>query len=540
MVKTAKLSDFTGCREIAAGGEGKIFEHPSDKNKVVKIYHKLRDKKFADHLVLLSTLGPMFIKPIDIYIDNQLKVIGFDMQYVDFNKYWLFNNLFNKGFCNSNNITEDFKIRVLTKLKMALEHIHQNNITVGDLNQYNLFVGRNGDIIFVDVDSYATPKSQHNGVLLDDIRDWTTANINDKTDIWAYDILAFWATTYCHPFKWMVPGNTESLEQRVKTGKSILSKIAGIKIPPLYNPPQGDTLKQFMEIFTGRRYMVNFSGTHIPVSVVVKQNIQSNSLTVRELYKNVKSVNACNEYITIQLNDSIWKMIETKMRGITRETVVITCDDLFPSDSGNYAYIKDNHLLTGRPFMGKKFAQPVYQYTNGSLIVIDYATDMQWMFNINNQLAGMDSTQTTVFAKSVLKRSSLIQNFGSQKYINVPVLNTSSLIFITNDLKDAYYCKGYIAAEYKTKNQVNFSIIKPTSIINDYKFLDFDYLPYFTVTNTGMIIVPDNGFLNVYDKDFHLVATFDCSFSTRDSKLYQTNAGIVMLEDNTLYLLNTK
>lgn len=68
--------------------------------------------------------------------------------------------------------------------------------------------------------------------------------------------------------------------------------------------------------------------------------------------------------------------------------------------------------------------------------------------------------------------------------------------------------------------------------------MDLDYLPFFTVKQ-GMVFVPDHGHIAVY-KDHSLLMTLDATVCTRDSKLFTTNSGIILLENNTLYLLNTK
>jgi len=539
MVKTANVSDFTKHREIAAGGEGKIFEHPSDKNKVVKVYHKLRDSKFADHLVTLSTLGPMFIKPIDIYINKTLKVIGFDMQYVDFNKYFLFNNLFNKGFCGANNIDKALKFKIMTKLKMALEHIHNHQIVVGDLNQYNLFFNTQGDIIFVDVDSFQTPTNTHSGVLLDDIRDWTTTAINEQTDVYAYDVLAFWTTTFCHPYKWVVPGNKESLEMRVKAHKSILSKITGIKIPPLYEAPTGDLLKQFSDIFnSGRRYLVSLSGVHVPVSTVIKQQVTtSNALSIRALYDNITDIHVCDEYIAIKAGIT-WCLHEAKIQKVTREVKRFDCDEMFPSNSGNHAIRVGDDLFsqTGKMYV---LHNPIFYYNNGFLTVIEYDRDIQWNYDLNNQLGGgIDNTNTPVFAKSIVKRTGLIQNFGSQKYLNVPYLNRYAMIPVPNGTKDGFYCKEYVALEIKGKNSVEYQV-RYVKDANNHKVLDLDYLPHFAVALGGTIMLPEDGYVDVY-MNLQLLTRLECPICTRDSRLFYTKAGILLLENKTLYLLNTK
>ena len=541
MVKTTNGNIFTKQREIAAGGEGKIFEHPSDKNKVVKIYHKPRDKKFVDHLVMLSSLGPMFIKPVDIYIDSTtLKVIGFDMQYVDFNNYFLFNNLFNKGFCSAHNVDKGLKFKIMAKLKSALEHIHQYKIVVGDLNQYNLFFNLQGDIIFVDVDSYQTPTNTHSGVLLDDIRDWTTSAINEQTDGYAYDVLAFWAITFCHPYKWMVPGNKEPLEMRVKAHKSILSKIAGIKIPPLYEAPTGDLLKQFSEIFNnGRRYMVNMTGVHVPVSTVVKQQIavDSNSLTIKKLHEGIRKIFVCDSKFAIETKPGHWSLVESVFKGVTRSLRTIDCDEIYPSDNG-YAYKKGDSLYSQDDKLVKSFRDPVFYWNNGYLVVIEYPVDLQWNYNLNNQLAGIDNTNTPVFAKSIVKRAGLLQNFGSQKYLNVPYLNRYAMIPVPPGTKDGFYIKEYAGVEIKGKNSVEYQI-RYVKDANNHTTLDLDYLPYFAVALGGTIMIPEDGYVDVYT-NLQLLTRLECSICTRDSKLFYTKSGILLLEDKCLYLLNTK
>lgn len=538
MLKTVKPSDITGGREIAAGGEGKIHEDLSSNNKVIKVYHKPRDTSFQNHLEKLSKLlSDKFVKPIDIYTDNRTKqTLGFSMSYVNFNDYWLFNNLFNKGFCTANNFDKSFKFQILAQLAKELVKLHNDKIIIGDLNQYNLFFNKKGDILFVDVDSYQTADNQHSGVLLDDIRDWTTNDINDKTDIWAYDILAFWASTYCHPFKWVVPGNKEPLEMRVRAGKSYLSKIPGIKIPALYEPfsDTGGIHKQYIEIFSGRRYIVSLDGAPIFVPPVIKQSMVSKDLSIRKLYSSVTEVHATNKFFSFR-RGSCWVLVEASVPKVTREITIETCDELFPSDSQNYAIRTGNILNTAILNWGMTFIQPIFSYNDGSLIVIDYGNDMQWNFNINNQLVGIDNTNQPVFAKSIIKRSGLIQNFGSQKYINVPNLNRYSLINIHKESKDAIYSRGYTGMEIKGKKNTEFRIRQEDQEHVSY----FGYLPHFAVINKNTILVPEDGYIDIY-YNMQPAGRFDCTVCSRDSKLYHTLAGILLFENNTLYLLNTK
>lgn len=527
--KAGKIFNPGTAKEIAVGGEGKIFE--LNNNKVIKIYHQPRPASFGKHLELLRSLGTEFVKPEEIYFDGAGKVAGFDMQYVNFNNYWLFNNLFNKGFCNTNGIDKNFKISVLIKMKVAIEAIHSKGIVVGDLNQYNLFVSKTGDIVFVDVDSYSTASNKHNGVLLDDIRDFTTINISKETDSWAYDILSFWATTLCHPFKWVVKGNKESLEQRIKAHKSFLSKIADIIIPPLYEAPIGDTAKQFAEIFNGRRYMIDFAGVHVPVSAVVKQQVVSVSLNIVELMTDVKDVLACRTSLAIRKDK--WIFAEVKTHCIMRQLKEIDCDILFPAHD-IFAYKKGNDLYDWKGVKRASFIQPEFYYCDSSLSVIDYATDTQRNFNLNNQMSGIDCTQTNVFAKSITVRDTAIQNFGGKQMFNIPYKNIYVMVPVPHGTKNGYYTNNFLAVEYKKKSTVKYEIMEAGGS----KTIDFDYFPWFAVKK-DLLFVPENGYIEVY-KEFQLITKLDANICTRDSKLFSTDAGIILFENKTIYLLNTK
>lgn len=538
--------DLKHAKEIAAGGEGRILEHPSSKNKVVKIYHTARPAGFAKHLEALATLPKEFIKPIDIYYDSIGNVAGFDMAYVKLSDYWLFNNLFNKGFCNTNNIDNAFKVKVLEQLKESLIELHGLGLVVGDLNQYNLFFGKKGDLLFADVDSFQSQYNKHSGVLLDDIRDWTTPQINVSTDTYAFDILAFWASSFVHPFKWVAPGNNETMEQRVRNNKSILSSIAGIKIPPLYVAPTGYLLDQFKQVFGGRRFFIDFKGAVASVSTVIKQQVSSSSMNIREIMTEVLQVYASDRYITVK-DKKGWNLIETMTLGVTRNTYHTDDADLiavYPCMDGWGAMSKNNQVILPD---GKKldFRDASFYYHNGSLAVLDYGTDVLYNFQLMaGKVVGINYSTIPVFAKSIIFRTVPIQNFGSAQYLNIAFDRSYKMVNTGKGIKDAFYCNDYYAGEFKLKTKTVYKIRNASS--QKAHEISLDYMPHFAVKTVKMdrllydlIFVPNNGCIDVY-KDFQLIQSMAVSNCTQDSQLYVTNAGILMLENKTLYLLNTK
>lgn len=545
--ETGKPFDISQCNEIAAGGEGKIYEHYKNKDRVIKVYHTVRKPDFAKHLKLLSKLPKAFVTPIDLYYDDSGNVAGFDMDYINFNDYFLFNNLFNKGFCNTHGITKAVKVRILDQLRECLTELHDKlGIVVGDLNQYNIFFAKTCTILFVDCDSFQSHHNPHSGVLLDEIRDWTTRDITPATDAYAFDILSFWATTFVHPFKWVAKGNTETLEQRVRLKKSILSKaISDIKIPPLYDPPDVDLAKQFNEIFSmGRRYMVLFAGKYVQTATVVKQAVSSLNMNIKELYDNVKNVFVSDLMMSVELQTQ-WCMVETKMTGTVREVYKTDpsekYDLLIPSDPAKPCAIAGGVFTAPNDL--RRFTNPVFYFTDGYLSVVDYAKNELYNYDFTESF-GIGKSVTAVFAKSIVFRNTPIQNFGGSVYLNVPYKNRYTLIKAPKGIKDAYFSKGYYAAECKVKNKTRF-------VLSDHKKpadfgMDLDYLPHFAVKTVkearvsyDLLFLPDNGCINVY-KEYNLMATLDMPNCTRDSKLYSNQSGILLLENNVLYLLNTK
>ena len=531
-----QIPNIKSSREIAAGGEGRIVEHPNGKD-VIKVYHQSRPISFAKHLQYLTTLSDCFVKPVDVYTEGN-NVVGFSMRYVNLNDYWLFNNLFNKGFCTSNNIDTSFKIKALNQLRVELEKIHNNHIVIGDLNQYNLFVNNKAEILFVDVDSFKTKSQNHSGVLLDDIRDWTTTDINDKTDAWAYDILAFWSLTYCHPFKWVAPGNKETIEQRVKSQKSILSKITGIKIPPLYQQLPSTIEDQYNEIFKGRRYMVSLDGNAVKKApTVVSQQIPTSDLLIRSIFDNVSVLHANQNQVSIKLFDDTWKLIVTDTQKVVREmSVSISAEQLYPSSNvGEFIYIKGNSVYSSiNNTVNNDFINPEIFYSNGSLMVIDYAKDLQYNFAINKQMAGsIQKTITSVFAKSVLFRGAPIQNFGIKKFLNIPNQDRYTMCPVSEHTKDAHVDGIFVGVETKDK-RTEYTLYADNKAVRE-----MDYLPFFAAKDR-VVLLPEDGFIEVVDAFGNTVTKFNVSNCTRSSRLYNTNSGIMMLENKVLYLLNTK
>jgi hypothetical protein len=521
-------------KQIASGGEGTIYEHPKDSSKVLKIYHTPRNIIFKDHLLELKNLSDKFLKPIDIIEENN-KVIGFTMNYINFNDYYLLNNLFNKGFCNNHSITDQFKTDILSKMKSDILDLHSKKLIIGDLNQYNIFFSTKGDLLYVDVDSYQSAYNKHSGVLLDEIRDWTNSNIDSYSDSYSYDVLSFWILTYCHPYKYLIQGSTTDIKSRCLKGESILTKKSVAKIPPIYKHPVGDIYDQFFEIFDRRkRFFVDFKGTNPGVLIdqsITKNIVTSDKLSIREIASDVTKVNSAFDQFAVLVGDK-WTLYKSNMKSlVSKSNLDLTCDELYPSNS-NYCYRVKNVLYDSK---GKeyKFSHPEFHYKKGSLMVIDYSNDSLYNYEIDSQLYGINYSKNPIYSRSVVHKTEMIQNFGKSKFINSPNKSSYSMIKLPESTLDAYNVGEIYVAELRVNNTIIYRLF------NKSKSTDLSYLPKFDLLG-DKIVVPNDNSLDIYDLDLNLIMKFDCNVSSIFSQIHVTQSGIILLEDKKLYLINTK
>lgn len=538
---TGKTVDPIKLKEIAAGGEGRVLEYSS--TEVLKVYHTPRPKAFENHLKSLMSLSKLFISPNDVWYDNT-KVAGFTMPYVDLNSYKIFSDLFNKSFCSTHKLTLQFKVSLLTKLKAGLDELHSKGIVVGDLNQYNIFFNFKGDLLFVDVDSFQTSTQPHNGVLLDDIRDWVNPAISDKTDTWSFNILSFWSTTYCHPFRWVVKGNTESLEARVKQGKSLLTSIPNVIIPKVYEPLDNDSNFQFKEIFEKHhRYPVSIGTVVQPITMQIQVPTIAGDLNILELVSEVYGVYA-TETMLVTLRSDKWVVYNVQRPGLVPQVQEFSTDEyigVYPGKTlGHFALLtKDYRLITPKlPKYSMQFHDKcIFQYVStsmgSSLIVIDPYKDLQYIFDIESQYGNIGFSTNPIFYKSVVQREALIQNFGAKTYINSALQSNYFMLPVPQGVKNAHVVDRHVMVERKDRAKVVYEVYAEGKLK-----ISYDSFAHFCKKGT-MLFLPNDGLIEAFT-DSGVSTRFNLAECTKDSRLFSTGAGIVMLEANKVYLLNTK
>jgi len=64
---------------------------------------------------------------------------------------------------------------------------------------------------------------------------------------------------------------------------------------------------------------------------------------------------------------------------------------------------------------------------------------------------------------------------------------------------------------------------------------------YFDVKQ-GFVFIPEDGKINLINptNNWKIVSTIECSICAFDSRIYHTNAGMVIQSGNSIYLINKK
>ncbi len=534
-------------KEIAHGGEGTIYFHPNDKNKVIKIYHNHRPNSFQSTLLKLSNLSHWFVKPIEIFFDNQKNVVGFSMQYLPLNTFWLLKQLFNKNFCFKENIDIKLKTKVYENLKARVVEAHNVGVIIGDLNQYNIYVNKNGDVYMLDVDSYAPKGTTHNGVMLEDIRDWTTDIIDEKSDTYSFDVLINWMLTYVHPF-----GGTHktlfSIENRVKNDTSIYGDIKNIVLPPMYVPiTNKNIISQFERIFQKReRFFVDLNATQLTVQQAPKINIlNSNDLYIKLINDDAKDIVSNKSNIAIKTSNDTWKIFNVQNH--SKYFQIATSDSefvWFGNHIDKYFEKKNEHLFFDKKqIQNFSFKNLGYNsnilYQNDSLFCTN--THEVWCLNLSGVMNDkVDYDRTDMFVQSLIFTGDGVYQFlGSKKMLLKIGGRTFSPIKTNLNVKNFYEKNGYFLIEHIQNNKTNYTFaqVKGNVLVEGANVSDFGYFDI----KDNLIFFPKDGQIDVISpSNYQIITSIDCPICDKNSQIFITNAGIVLRNEKNVYLLNKK
>src|SRR6266446_3577299 len=152
-------------RELANGGEGKIYAINGNSHQVAKIYHQPTPEKAAKLQVMLANpphdptrqqQGHISIAwPTERILDTQGRCVGFLMPYIDAAHSFPLLKLYNPWDRRRTKLsfTWEYLLRMARNLASVLAALHKKGYVVGDLNESNVLVTTTALVTLVDCDS---------------------------------------------------------------------------------------------------------------------------------------------------------------------------------------------------------------------------------------------------------------------------------------------------------------------------------------------------------------------------------------------------
>lgn len=209
---------------IAQGGEGSVY---GKKNVAYKIYsdpNKMIPVAKINELACLSL--PNIIKPEKILLDSQNVNIGYTMKMVEGLALCQY---FTKAFKQRNSLTEKSIIALMKEIQKIVDHIHQHNILLVDLNELNFLVKNHKEVFAIDVNSYQTPSFPAT-VIMPSVADRHCKNkFNKNTDWFSWGVVTFQMLMGIHPYKGKHPKYEnlpiqDRMDRRMHENVSIFNK----------------------------------------------------------------------------------------------------------------------------------------------------------------------------------------------------------------------------------------------------------------------------------------------------------------------------
>lgn len=542
--------DIDTSKEINRGGEGTIYAHPTRIDEVVKVYHT-NGNLSTSTLTELMQLPTNFIKPLELFYDKSKRLKALSMKYLDTKSLSLLSNIFSKASAQKGGFTSTVRLLICRNLATALVEAHRVGVIIGDLNPYNIFCSSNGEVFFIDVDSFQTLSRKHSGVMLPDIRDWLSQSIDEKSDYFALSILMFNLMTHVHPYKG-VHKTIKTIEERVIRRISLLSGDKDLIIPSFYEPfGEPKVADQFYHIFQKDQRVIpivsggTYTQSFVPKGPIGVATIKEGDLAIKTIAIGVEDFNCTDNYFYIRKNTDQFTICTCRTQGTYSPTTQHIAQQVLLGNKNVVIvqYGRLHNVINGDELI-HNFIEPFNSsmyYNNGQCIYFDGSTDTYSLLHIDEILNGTHIAidKGIIYTKSVTVQQGVTQAISGQKWI----LDISSGVMIT-------LRSPYIPLDVYMSPSGKYGVLetKDTQGIEHHLFS----VSGMTITRgsklDGMqlfaekgdyLYIPTNGAMDVYRKlDLMKVATIACKYVNEQSVLKTCNAGILCLTGDTLYLFN--
>ncbi len=241
---------------IASGGEGVVYDTHEFHDVVVKLYHHPPDQKTVLKLIAMvkskdPELRQFTTWPISTVSDSKGVVCGFIMRQLD-QEYRAIHQLFSPGDRKEYfpQVDWHFLVHVARNLSAAFAVVHKNGYVIGDVNEGNIYIAKDGTVRLIDCDSFQV--SSQTGMFLCEVGvpQFTSPELlkmsSFKNIIRTANHDNFGLAVLCfhllfmgrHPFSGVPPENTEiTLEEAIKQCIFAYSKNpGGLTAPPRTMP----------------------------------------------------------------------------------------------------------------------------------------------------------------------------------------------------------------------------------------------------------------------------------------------------------------
>ncbi|MEC7985818.1 MAG: hypothetical protein VX278_11690 [Myxococcota bacterium] len=210
---------------VTEGGEGAIY---TKAGVGFKIYHSPENCISASKVLELSHVNePNFLRPLSRIWNLRGDPIGYEMQFVD--QTVSLTRLISNGFKKKHRLDTTQIYQILMQISELMNRVHAKSIHIVDLHSDNILISRDFQTVyFVDVDSYQTPMHPATAQL-DLIRDPLATSWNEKSDRYAFAILAVQLLMGIHPFKGKHP-QIKGIKNRMQAGISVFH--SSVSLPP--------------------------------------------------------------------------------------------------------------------------------------------------------------------------------------------------------------------------------------------------------------------------------------------------------------------
>ena len=550
--------DLDDTKEIARGGEGFLLPMPSNRTIVAKIYFpgcvNINELKF----VYLNQLDDkLFIKPHKLLYNKSHAIIGITMEYLPKN-YFPLDAIFNKNFCLQNKINNVVKEKISKQLVNAVKNAHSLNIHIGDLSALNVMINIQGEIKLIDVDSYEVPGTKHTDKLLEDIRDYFYGgHVCVNSDYFSLSVIIFNYLTYLHPFKGVHRKVARMAERMIKK-LPVFIKDPELIIPKCYEQITDRYLQdQFEKLYlNGDRFLLSVDKLAMPVmgKRVQPQTITEAEVTLQNMitgeeieyafFTNHQGViRSKNTFFIFDTSSRKQAFLKARLKRdewqdvfIGNENIIVTKNEkLYLFDKSTE---KTEEIINFKINLNARFI-----HIENLLIMLE--DEYMYILDLDQiKYKHIKYTKTSAFGPGFMTHNGLIQNIGGIHYIHYHTGNSMSLIKSPTLLRGVIQRKDVGIAQIQENQKIKFKFYN----INNSKFnffQDTDSLSHFAYrgenssAQDAMVFIPrDNEIEILRAMDLYKIADIKCSQISTDTKLYNTNAGLIVVNETEAWLLN--